>query len=132
MAQTVSILFGDEDRKRLDVIASDRSRPLEHIQRAKIILHSAERLSVLEVARRAGVSRPAVWRWQLRYAEEGVDSLLRDKTRKPGRAPLSQKVVARVLELTCAEPPGAAMHWTGRALSKAVGISLRAVQRPWE
>lgn len=132
MAQTVSILLGDEDRKRLEVIALDRSRPLKHIQRAKIILHSSDRLSVLEIARRSDVSRPAVWRWQQRYAEEGVDGLLRDKTRKPGRAPLSQKVVARVLELTCAEPPGAATHWTGRAMAKAVGISLRAVQRLWE
>ena len=63
MAQTVSILLGDEDRKRLRVIASDRSRPLKHIQRAKIILHSSDRLSVLEIARRSDVSRPAVWRW---------------------------------------------------------------------
>lgn len=132
MAQTVSILLGDDDRKRLEAIASDRSRPLKHIQRAKIILHSAERLPVLEVARRSGVSRPAVWRWQQRYAEESVDGLLRDKTRKPGRAPLSQKVVARVLELTCSEPPGAATHWTGRAMARAAGISLRAVQRLWE
>jgi transposase len=132
MAQTVSIILGGEDRKRLEAIASDRSLPLKHIQRASIVLFSAERLPVLEVARRAGVSRPAVWRWQLRYAEEGVDGLLRDKTRKPGRVPLEPKVVAKVLELTCAEPPGAATHWTGRAMAKAVGISLRAVQRLWE
>jgi hypothetical protein len=72
MAQTVSILLGDEDRKRLEAIASDRSRPLKHFQRAKIVLYSAERLPVLEIARRAGVSRPAVWRWQQRYAEEGT------------------------------------------------------------
>jgi transposase len=132
MSQTVSIILCGEDRKRLEAVASDRSRPLKHIQRARIVLHSADRLSVLEVARRTGVSRPAVWRWQRRYAEEGVDGLLRDKTRKPGRAPLSQKIVARVLELTCAAPPGAATHWTGRAMAKAVGISLRAVQRIWE
>jgi hypothetical protein len=30
MAQTVSILLGDEDRKRLEAIASDRSRPLNN------------------------------------------------------------------------------------------------------
>ncbi len=81
---------------------SDRSRPLKHIQRAKIVLHSSERLAVLEVARGAGVSRPPVWRWQLCYAEEGVDGLLRDKTRKPGRAPLSQKIIAKVLLLGAA------------------------------
>src|SRR6202035_3713003 len=82
--------------------------------------------------RRAGVSRPAVWRWQRRYGEEGIDSLLRDKTRKPGRAPLSTGVVAKVLASTCSEPPGETTHWTGRAMAKAVGISLRAVQRLWE
>ena len=86
------------------------------------MLFSAERLPVLEIARRDGVSRPAVWRWQQRYAEEGVDGLLRDKTRKPGRAPLDAKLVARVLELTCSEPPGAATHWTGRAMAKIMGF----------
>lgn len=43
MAQTVSIILFDEDRKALEVIAADRSRPLKHIQRAKIVLHSAGR-----------------------------------------------------------------------------------------
>jgi len=86
MAQTVNIILPAEDRQRLLAIASDRSRRLKHIQRAWIVLFSAERLPVVEVARRAGVSRPAVWRWQQRYGEEGVEGLLRDKTRKPGRA----------------------------------------------
>ena len=39
---------------------------------------------------------------------------------------------AKVLALTCSEPPGEMTHWTGRAVAKAVGISLRAVQRIWE
>ena len=132
MAQTVNILPHAEDRKRLLAVVADRNRPLKHVQRAKIILHSAERLPVLEVARRAGVSRPAVWRWQQRYGEQGVDGLLHDKTRKPGRTPLSPRTVAKVLELTCSAPPGEATHWTGRAMAKAFGISLRSVQRLWE
>ena len=49
------------------------------LQRARIVLLSAERLTVLEVARRVGISRPAVCCWQRRYGEEGVDGLLRDK-----------------------------------------------------
>jgi transposase len=132
MAQTVSVLLAAGDRERLLAIAGDRSRPLEHVQRARIILLSAERFPVLRVARQAGVSRPAVWRWQQRYGEEGIDGLLRDKTRKPGRAPLPTSTVAEVLALTCSEPPGEATHWTGRAMAKAVGISLRAVQRLWD
>ena len=132
MAQVVNVIVSEGDRLRLAAIVSDRSRPLKHVQRADIILRSAARLSVLEVAERVGISRPAVWRWQRRFAEEGVDGLLRDKTRPPGRAPLSTAKVAEVLALTCSEPPGEVTHWTGRAVAGAVGVSLRAVQRIWE
>ena len=133
MAQELNVIVGAKDRARLAAIVGDRSRPLKHVQRAWIILSSADRLPVAEVARRAGVSRPAVWRWQRRFAEEGVDGLLRDKTRPPGRAPLSPETVARVVTMTCQEaPPGETTHWTGRAMAKAVGISPRSVQRIWQ
>ena len=110
----------------------DRNRPQKHIQRARIVLLSGEGLTVAEVARQAGVSRPAVWRWQVRYAEAGVEGLLRDKTRPPGTAKLATATVAKILALTCSEPPGQVTHWTGRAMAKAVGISLRSVQRIWD
>ena len=100
MAQEVCVIVSAEDRARLAAIIDDRNRPLKHIQRAQIILFSADRLPVLQVARRAGVSRPAVWRWQKRYAEAGVEGLLRDKTRPPGKAPVPTATVARVLALT--------------------------------
>ena len=67
-------------------VLGDRDRPQKLVQRVNIVLLSVARLLVLEVARRAGVNRPTVWRWQVRYAEQGVDGLLRDKTRKPGLA----------------------------------------------
>ena len=132
MAQDVCVIVSAEDRARLAAVVGDRSRPLKHVQRARIVLHSGERLPVLAVARRGGVSRPAVWRWQRRFAEDGVDGLVRDKTRPPGKPPLSAATVAKVLELTCRPPPGEVTHWTGRAMAKAVGISLRAVQRLWQ
>ena len=132
MAHDVCVIVRAEDRARLAVVVGDRSRPLKHIQRAWIVLHSADRLPVAEVARRAGVSRPAVWRWQRRFAEAGVEGLLKDKTRPPGKPPLPPETVAKVLALPCSEPPGEATHWTGRAVAKAVGVSLRAVQRLWQ
>ena len=128
MAQEVCVVVGAEDRARLTAMVGDRSRPLKHLQRSRIVLFSADRLPVIEVARRAGVSRPAVWRWQRRYAEAGVEGLLRDKTRPPGKAPVAPATVAAVLALTCAEPPGETTHWTGRAMAKAVGLSLRTIQ----
>ena len=131
MAQTVCVLVNVEEMARLEAIVTDRNRPLKHVQRARIILASVEQSPVLEVAQRTGASRPAVWRWQARYALEGVDGLLRDKTRPPGKAPLTTATVAKVLALTCSEPPGEVTHWTGRAMAKAMGVSLSAIQRIW-
>src|SRR3984893_2265323 len=132
MAQTVCILLGEEDRTRLAAIVGDRNRPQKHVQRARIVLLSADRLPVLAVASRTDASRPAVWRWQQRFAEQGVDGLLRHKTRKPGQKPLPAATVAKILALPCGKPPRQATHWTGRRVAKAVGVSLRAVQRIWE
>src|SRR5918994_2423196 len=131
MAQTVCPLVSVEDRARLEAIVADRNRAQKHVARARILLGSAARLSVAQVAKRAAVGRPAVWRWQRRFAEAGVEGLLRDATRQPGKAPLGDAVVRRVVTLTCAEPPGQATHWTGRAMARHTGISLRSVQRIW-
>jgi len=106
MAQTVCPLVSAEDRARLAAIAADRNRSQKHAARARILLSCAEHGDVATVAREAGMSRPAVWRWQQRYAEEGVDGLLRDKTRKPGKAPTPDDTVRRVVALTCSEPAG--------------------------
>jgi hypothetical protein len=116
----------------LAAIVGDRNRPQKHVQRVRIVLLSAERLSVLAVARQTEASRPAVWRWQQRFAEQGVDGLLRDKTRKPGKKPLAAATVAKILALPCGKPPRQATHWTGRMVAQAAGVSLRAVQRIWQ
>src|SRR3954465_11604929 len=131
MAQSVCLVVSAADRARLEAIVADRNRPQKHVARARIILCSGERRDVATVARQAGASRPAVWRWQLRFAEAGIDGLLRDKTRKPGKPRTAAAVVQRVVALTCAEPPGEATHWTGRMMAKAAGLSLRTVQRIW-
>jgi transposase len=131
MAQTVSVVVGAEDRARLAAVVGDRNRPRKHVQRARIVLLSAQRLPVLAVAARTGVSRPSVWRWRQRFAAAGVDGLLRDKTRWPGKPPLSAETIARVPQLPCTQAPGGATHWTGRAVARKVGVSLRAVRRIW-
>src|SRR4029450_7345867 len=87
MAQIVCPWVAAEDRARLEAIVADRTRAQNPGAPARIILHSAARLNVAAVARRAGVGRPAVWRWQRRFAEAGVDGLLRDATRRPGKGP---------------------------------------------
>jgi hypothetical protein len=82
----------------------DRTQRRKHVERARIVLASAERKPAQRVAAHAGVSRPTVWRWQQRYAEAGVEGLLRDRTRKPGKAPIAGETAARLVALTCTPP----------------------------
>jgi transposase len=131
MGQQVCVVLSAAEREQLAAIVADRNRPRKHVERARIVLASADRHSAQQVAQRIGVSRPTVWRWQQRFAESGVEGLLRDKTRKPGKAPIAAKTTARVVALTCTAPPHQATHWTGRAMAKAVGISVGSVQRIW-
>jgi transposase len=132
MAQTVCVIVDAADRQRLTSIVADRNRPRKHVERARVVLASADRGPTQRVAQSVGISRPTVWRWQQRFAEAGVEGLLRDKTRKPGKPPIAAETAARLVALTCTEPPHQATHWTGRAMAKTMGIALRSVQRIWQ
>src|SRR6516164_7702866 len=132
MAQQICVVLSAAEREQLAAIAADRNRPRKHIERAQIVLASADRHPAQQVAQSIGVSRPTVWRWQQRFAESGIDGLLRDKPRKPGKAPIAAETAARVVAMACTEPPHEATHWTGRAMAKAIGISLGSVQRIWQ
>ena len=81
MAQTVCVILGSLDRQVLEAIVADRNRPRKHVERAQVVLAAVEHGPVQQVATRLGVSRPMVWRWQQRFAEQGLDGLLRYKTR---------------------------------------------------
>src|ERR687893_2529067 len=131
MRAGVEIRGTPEDRHRLAVIVRDRIGAQKHVARAKVIRATADGGGTMEVVRRSGLSKPAIWRWQERFMHEGVDGLLHDKTRPPGKPRLPDQIVRRVLDLTLSEPPGEATHWTGRLMARASGVSLRSVQRIW-
>src|SRR5580704_9072332 len=100
MRTGVTVHLNSTDRKRLQAIVDNRNSPQKHVCRARIILGTAEGLGTVEIMRTAKVSKTAVWRWQERFMAEGVDGLLRDKTR-PARIPkLSDDVAERIVELT--------------------------------
>jgi len=113
-----------DDRRRLEAIVADRGAPQKHVWRANIILATADGCGTTEIMRRSGRSKPVVWAWQARFMAEGVAGLLRDKTRKPGKAPLLPSAVKQVVDLALAPAPGETTHWTGRMLAKAPGVSL--------
>jgi transposase len=102
MCTGVTVYLIPTDRKRLQAIVDDRNSPQKHVWRARIVLATADGLGTATIMRTAGVSKTAVGRWQERFMSEGVDGLLRDKTRPARIAKLTERIVA----LTLGEPPG--------------------------
>ncbi|MFV0386261.1 helix-turn-helix domain-containing protein [Paracoccus sp. (in: a-proteobacteria)] len=58
-------------------------RRTRHVWRCRIVLLSAEDLGTSAICAASGTSKTTVWRWQARFLAEGVDGLLREKTRLP-------------------------------------------------
>jgi transposase len=131
MRTGISVEVGVADRVRLEAIVADRNSPQKHVWRAKIVLLTADGVGTNEIMRQSGKAKTAVWRWQERFMQEGVEGLLRDKTRPSRIPPLGDDVIARVIELTQGDPPGETTHWTASAMAERVGISVSSVQRTW-
>jgi transposase len=127
----ICIHVGPANRARLEAIITDRNSSSKAVWRAKIVLATADGLGTNAIMKRTGKSKPCVWRWQERYVEEGVDGLLRDKTRPPGKKPLSAAVKRKVLAKTASEAPPDATHWSVRSMATAMEISHTSVQRIW-
>jgi transposase len=114
------------DRIELERVVSAASSEVRMVERARIVLASAEGLKGSEVAARVGCSEPTVVKWRGRYARQGMDGL-RDAPR-PG-PPLTHGPETRALLIikACTRPPatpeGRRDRWTYEQLGKAVGMS---------
>src|SRR5258708_4355400 len=118
----ISITLNPADRRRLKVLAQDRTTPHKHVWRAEIVLLSADGVGTNEIMRRTGKSKTCVWRWQERFMEAGYDSLLHDKTRPSRIPPLGSGITKRVVTLTQTAPPTQATHWTSAFIPNVSAI----------
>jgi transposase len=131
MGKIESIEVPAADRDRLETLVRDRNTPQKVVWRARIVLLAGEGLRATEVAARVGTSTLTVRRWRRRYAQAGVEGLLKDATRPPGRKPLTAAVIQRVVAMTLHEKPPRATQWSVRSMAAVTGLSHTSVQRIW-
>ncbi len=131
MRTGVILCVSSADHDRLCALVSDRNAPQKHVWRARIVLLSKDGVGTSAIMRATSKSKTCVWRWQERFAAEGFEGLLRDKTRPSRIARLDPSIAERVIALTMEAPPGETTHWTGAAMAKAAGVSVSSVQRIW-
>jgi transposase len=131
MRKIERISISDADRERLERLVRDRNTPQKLVWRARIVLLASDGLTAEAIAAGVGKSLLTVRRWRRRYMAKGVDGLLRDATRPPGRKPLTAETIKRVVHMTLHERPANATQWSARSMAKAAGISYTSVQRIW-
>jgi transposase len=132
MRTGISFTVSAEDRCRLEAVISQPSSPQKHVWRCHIVVLSGDGVGTSAIMAATGKSKTCVWRWQERFMTEGVDGLLREKTRPPGIPKSSDAVVNAVIRLTQEPPPHEATHWTVRAMGKAVGLAASTVRAIWK
>jgi hypothetical protein len=132
MRSGISFTISSGDRQRLQAIVADSKSPQKHVWRARIVLLSGDGVGTAAIMAGTGTSKTCVWRWQERFMRERVDSLLRDRSRPPGKAPVPPERVAEIVRLTQEPPPHEATHGTLRAMAKVAGVAASTVQAIWK
>jgi transposase len=132
MRDGIVFTVSEADRQRLRAIAAAPRSLQKHVWRARIILLSGDGLGTSAIMGVTGKSKTCVWRWQERFMHEGVDGLLFDKSRPPGKVPIPPMRVAEIVRLTQEPPAHEATHWTVRAMAKVAGVAASTVQAIWK
>ncbi|RBI84166.1 hypothetical protein DRV85_13260 [Rhodosalinus halophilus] len=113
----------------MEAIIANGNRPQKHVRRARIILPGDGGLGNAAIMAATGKSKTCVWRGQERSMEEGVDALLRDKTRPSWIPSTPADKVTEIVRLTLEPPPHETMHWTPRAMAARLGVAPSTVRR---
>src|SRR5258707_4935658 len=129
-------------RGKLERRARDRGAPARVVERARIVLLSAEGLTGPQIAWRVGCSEPTVIKWRRQYAEAGLAGL--EDARRPGgpKTVMNDEVnrgdLVRDGDPAAGGAVGAGVtHWSARRLAgwlrrdKKIKVSHDSITRLW-
>ena len=109
-----------------------RITPRRLVERARIILASADGQSGDQICARLAVSRPTVTRWLDRYEAEGAAGLEADRPRSGRPKQITSAQEAAIITRTLQEaPPDAGTHWSTRLMAQATGVHQTTISRLW-
>ena len=120
------------DRSRLERLTRARTTAQRVVERAHIVLASADGAAGNAICERFGVSRPTVTCWLDRYEAEGVSGLVADRPRsgRPKQITLADEeaIIERTLHT---KPPKEATHWSTRLMADVTGHHHATIARIW-
>lgn len=119
------------DRARLEALTRARTTAHRVVERARIVLGSADGESGTALCKRLDVSRPTVTCWLNRYEAEGLDGLVADRPR-PGRPKqITVADEAAIVDRTLHTRPPTGTHWSTRLMAQVTGHHHATIARIW-
>jgi len=130
--------IAEEDRRVLARQVRAKGAAARVVERARIVLLSAEGLPGREIAERVGCSEPTVVLWRSRFAEHGMVGLA-DAPRSGKPPTIPRDVRDDILSITLTVPPAelGITHWSSRLLADRLRrtgkpVSHATVARVWK
>ena len=119
------VKLAPEERERLEGLVRSGKSPARVMARARILLKTGEGWKAPKVAEALDVSEGTVFRIKRRFAEEGLEGVLRDRPQPSRPRKLDERGEAHLIALACSPAPEGHDHWTLRLLAgKVVELGL--------
>ena len=122
-SKRAALVLTAQQRATLKELAGSRSAPTREVERAKVMLGYADGLTVTELQRQLGFSRPMIYRCVDKALAGGVQIGLKDKYHRPHEPEITDEAKAWVLSIACTKPKEhglAAELWSISALARFV------------
>jgi transposase len=121
--------LNSEDKDLMEKLLSSGHLEQKFAQRLQTVLLRARGKQTSDIADFLGIHQSSVSAYINRYNALGINSLLHDKTRKPGKEPVSQDIKNEICRLVCTEKPKGETHWSSRTLARRTGVSHTRVSQ---
>jgi transposase len=118
-----ALVLTPQQRDTLKELAASRSAARREVERAKVMLGYADGISVTELQRQLGFSRPMIYRCVDKALAAGVQMGLKDKYHRPHEPQIGDEAKAWVVSIACTKPKDhglAAELWSISALARFV------------
>lgn len=113
------------DRSRLYMFIHSGQQSARARTRAQVLLKLGEGWNLVEICRAFDVCRNTVLNVRARFAEGGVDAVLRHKRQARYRQAVTGAQQAHLIAIACSKVPDGHDHWTVRMLAnKAVELGF--------
>lgn len=128
MGKTIKIKLSEAQKNKLLTMMNAHTIERRIALRSKIILLSADGLTLDKIMQQTDSSRQTVNKWRQRFIKYGLEGL--DDIKRPGRQPIiSAEAKAEVIRLACSKPPDGYTSWSQQRIADKTGISRSHVNR---